>query len=71
MSDDWKGEAIIKRKPTRAEQIARGQSAVQSHVHNHRTAEGSNMSKAGGTWARRIKAACIEAGAAWRDKVEE
>lgn len=62
VSEDWKGEALITRKPTRAEQYTRGQSAVQCMAHKRRTAAGTNMSKAGGAWSRRIKSSCIEAG---------
>lgn len=62
MSDHWKGEAIIKRKPTRAEQYTRGQSAVQCMAHKRRQAEGTNMSKSGGAWARKIHGSVIEAG---------
>lgn len=63
MTDDWKGEAFIKRKPTKTEQYARGQSAVQTVIHKNRQAAGSNMSRTGGSWAKRIRSACIEAGA--------
>lgn len=62
MSDDWKGEALIKRRPTRAEQYTRGQSAVQALAHKRRQAAGTNMSKSGGAWIRRIKSSVIEAG---------
>jgi len=64
--DDWKGEALITRRPTRAEQYTRGQSAVQTAVHKNRQANGANMSRAGGSWAKRIRSACIEAGSKWR-----
>lgn len=67
MTDDtWKGEALIKRKPTRAEQYSRGQSAVQTVAHKRRQAEGTSMSKANGAWSRSIKAAVIEAGKGWK-----
>jgi hypothetical protein len=62
MSDEWKGEAFITRKPTKAEQYHRGQSAVQCVAHKRRQAAGTNMSKAGGAWARRIHSSVIEAG---------
>lgn len=63
MTDDWKGEALIKRRPTRAEQYSRGQSAVQIAAHKRRSANGTNMSKMGGAWVRRIHASVIEASA--------
>ncbi|MFN3724513.1 MAG: hypothetical protein ACK4VZ_15910 [Paracoccaceae bacterium] len=62
MTETCKGEALIKRKPTRAEQYSRGQAAVQSAAYKRRTNAGSNMSKAGGAWSRKIKATEIEAG---------
>lgn len=62
MTDDWKGEAHIRKRPTKAEQYTRGQSAVQVVAHKRRQAEGTNMSKAGGSWSRKIRASVIEAG---------
>jgi len=61
MNEDWKGESLIRRRPTKAEQYARGQSAVQVVAHKKRQAEGTNMSRIGPGWAARIRSAVIEA----------
>jgi len=68
MNDEWKGEALIKRRPTRAEQYSRGMSAVQSANAKIRLANGTNPAKQGGAWARRINSSCIEAGVEWRNR---
>jgi hypothetical protein len=59
--DDWKGESLIKRKPTREQQFLRGQSVMANLAHKKRQKNGTNMSKSGGVWVRRIRAAVIEA----------
>lgn len=59
--DDWKGEALIKRKPTKAEQYTRGQSAIQGMAHRRRQANGCNMSRANGGLARSFRAWSLEA----------
>ena len=66
MSEDWKGEALIRRRPTKAEQYSRGMSAVKSADAKRKQANGTNPGKVGTVWARRINASCIEAGVSWR-----
>lgn len=63
MNDDWKGEALIKRRPTRAEQYSRGMSAVKAADAKRRQAQGTNPAKMRTTWAKRIHSSVIEAGA--------
>lgn len=71
MSDDWKGEDKIRRRPTKAEQYSRGMSAVKQADARRKQGNGSNPAKTGSTWARRINAACKEAKADLRARSKE
>jgi hypothetical protein len=59
---DWRGSDLIKINPTKADQYRAGQSFVQTLAHRRRQADGTNMSRAGGRWAKATKALCIEHG---------
>lgn len=61
MSDDWKGEAAIRAKPTEAQRDLTTRSVAASVSHEKRRQMGVNMSRSGGMWAQSFKAWNLEA----------
>lgn len=59
--EDWKGDISIPKK-TVQERRVENQRIAQSMAHKRRTMQGTNMSKAGGPWARAIRVWVLQNG---------